>query len=396
MHNTTLSSSAPAAPARVHLGYLDGLRAVAALWVLVSHAWLQVWPVDYNHLPIGWTWRLTGWMLYAHFAVDLFIVLSGFCLMLPVVRGDGTLRGGAVRFFLKRARRILPPYYLAMGFSLLLIHLWVGQKTGTHWDISVPVTPPGLIQHLLLVQDIFHNSEINHAFWSIAVEWRIYFLFPLLVVGWKRLGGVWTTVITLAVGYLLASFQGQTPYVGSAPWYLGLFALGMLAAGIAFSPGHFWASVRGRAPWEALALGSAAVLIVICHRWGWAGSSQHFARLDFLVGCISLCLLVSASRPHPNPVSRCLSWRPLVFIGTFSYSLYLIYAPLLQVVWQYLVHPLHLGDRMTLALMIVLGGPLIVGIAYLFFLVCERPFLTTRRNETPAEVARDVALSPAP
>jgi len=75
--------------------------------------------------------------------------------MLPVIKHGGILKGGATNFFRKRARRILPPFYLAMGVSLLLISTLIGQKAGTHWDVSIPVTEKGIITHLLLIQDVF-------------------------------------------------------------------------------------------------------------------------------------------------------------------------------------------------------------------------------------------------
>src|SRR5689334_14181642 len=107
-------------PAQAHLDYLDGLRALAALFVLFCHALQSPWPYIYSRYPPPALHLFTGWLYHGHFAVDVFIVLSGFCLMLPVVRGDGTLRGGAKRFFRRRARRILPTYYGALAFSLIL------------------------------------------------------------------------------------------------------------------------------------------------------------------------------------------------------------------------------------------------------------------------------------
>ena len=139
---------------RLHLKYLDGLRAVAAVWVVLAHALAQVDP-DFGTLG---TWRAGGVIAvfsYGRFAVDLFIVLSGFCLMLPVVRRDGVMRYGSLEFLRRRGWRILPPYYLALIFSLALIWLAVGSKTGTHWDISLPVTPKSILTHLLLFQDAF-------------------------------------------------------------------------------------------------------------------------------------------------------------------------------------------------------------------------------------------------
>ena len=91
-----------------------------------------------------------------------------------------------------------------------------------------------------------------------------------------------------------------------------------------------------------------------------------------------------------------ISWKPLVFVGTFAYSIYLIHAPLVQIAWQYGVNPLHLGSLMTFIILVVAGVPLILGLSYLFFLLCERPFLNTKKHETMRELAQDAAISPAP
>ena len=91
--------SSESSPTRAHLGYVDGLRALAALYVLIGHMWLECFPIVYgpSRLPTGRFAALTGWMLYSHFAVSVFIVISGFCLALPVMRSGGRLRGGARR-----------------------------------------------------------------------------------------------------------------------------------------------------------------------------------------------------------------------------------------------------------------------------------------------------------
>src|SRR5581483_5580771 len=82
---------------------------------------------------------------YGHDAVAVFIVLSGYCLMLPVVRGGGELAGGFAGYISRRARRILPPYYVTLVVSLLLI--WsvpaLQRPSGTTWDDSLPAFTPG-------------------------------------------------------------------------------------------------------------------------------------------------------------------------------------------------------------------------------------------------------------
>src|SRR5436853_35532 len=96
------------------------------------HSNAALWRMGAAPMPGPATRHLTGWLYFGHFGVVVFIVLSGFCLMLPVVRGDGTLRGGIAAFFKRRTLRIVPPYYVAIGLSLLLIVTLIGNQTGTH------------------------------------------------------------------------------------------------------------------------------------------------------------------------------------------------------------------------------------------------------------------------
>lgn len=371
--------------------FVDGLRALAALFVVVHHAWLEVWPVDYNRYPTDLLAVLTNWMGFGHFAVSVFIVVSGFSLMLPVVRNGWALRDGTIGFLMRRARRILPPYYCAIAFSLLLIALLVGQKTGTHWDISVPVTQQSLGAHLALQQDLFGQCKINHALWSIAVEWRIYFVFPLMVFLWRRVGGVATITGTLVVSYVLAYLAGGTQWEPMVPHYLALFALGVSAAVIAVSSDARTSLARDRLPWTWITAALFALICFACWRWGqpigWPERSMLWL-LDTFVGMATAALLIGAARPHPRSIlRRALSWQPLAFTGMFSYSIYLIHAPLLQVVWQYIAHPLRFlgfGDGGELLIVLGVGIPMIVGIAYLFFRVCEQPFMSNTIAKRPA------------
>ncbi|HEX8033216.1 MAG TPA: hypothetical protein VF510_05180, partial [Ktedonobacterales bacterium] len=75
-NNNPTTSHTPHFPQQ-RLVFVDGLRALAALYVVVHHAWLEIWPVDYNRFPSGSLAVLTNWMGYGHFAVSVFIVLSG-------------------------------------------------------------------------------------------------------------------------------------------------------------------------------------------------------------------------------------------------------------------------------------------------------------------------------
>jgi peptidoglycan/LPS O-acetylase OafA/YrhL len=88
--------------------------------------------------------------------------------------------------------------------------------------------------------------------------------------------------------------------------------------------------------------------------------------------------LVALSRGDGQLSKRILSWPPIVFLGTFAYSIYLTHAFTLQLVTQYGVRPLHLAPIPTVMLTIVAGTLVSVPVAYLFFLGAERPFLNSK------------------
>ena len=115
-----------ASRARLHLAYIDGMRAVAALVVVLNHTYAQAWCAFYDQFPPPELAFLTYSLAVGHLAVSVFIVISGFCLFLPVTRNGGLLKGGTALFFQRRARRILPPYYAAVAISLLLIATVIG------------------------------------------------------------------------------------------------------------------------------------------------------------------------------------------------------------------------------------------------------------------------------
>ncbi|HEY2948957.1 MAG TPA: acyltransferase family protein, partial [Micromonosporaceae bacterium] len=86
-----VTTAAPmAAPReRARLVGLDGIRGLAALFVMVHHCWLLSYPGYPANTGPAWT----GWLLYGHLAVVVFIVLSGFSLAVSPARHDWQLGG---------------------------------------------------------------------------------------------------------------------------------------------------------------------------------------------------------------------------------------------------------------------------------------------------------------
>lgn len=379
---TALAATDSGASARTsspRLGYVDSLRALAALYVVACHCALEIWPT--NDFPHGFLGSLVNYLSFGHLAVSVFIVLSGFSLMLPVARNDYHLPWAIRGFYWRRAHRILPPYYLAMGLSLVLIWLFIGQKTGTHWDVSLPVTGRSIIEHLLLVQDVSPTdyATINHVFWSIAMECQIYLIFPLLILLWRRypplLAMSFTVVASLAllIG-LLYTWIGRLPGYGGysfVPQYIGLFGMGMFAASIYVKQTPLWRRLRDRYLWEVVAVVGVCVVLLLF-------STQQVVLLDLVVGMATVGVLLAASRPGRfNPIHTALAWRPLVWVGGFAYSIYLMHAPLLQLLWQYGLRPLRLDAVATYLALLLVGLPLIVAASWLFWWWGERPFLNT-------------------
>ena len=169
--------------AKPRLDYLDGVRALAALAVVYTHTFFCVW---YNTGLHGFVVDIYRALLGST-AVVFFIVLSGFCLTLPVAQTLALPRG-PLDFYLRRARRILPPYFACLLVSIILIWALIGPDPVTLWADTGTLSWRGIWTHLLLVQDIAGDRSINYPLWTIAVEWRIYFLLPVLLWAWRRWG----------------------------------------------------------------------------------------------------------------------------------------------------------------------------------------------------------------
>jgi len=364
---------------RLHLTHVEGIRALAALTVYVNHAYAQAWNPLYEY-PSG-LFSLFSYSLQAgHLAVTVFIAVSGFCLTLPVVDAGDQLKRGAFEFFKRRARRILPPYYGALALALLLIATVIGEPTRTIWDVPLGLDWVAVVSHSLLLQDFFGTGKINYAFWSIATEWHIYFLFPLFVWGVRRYGVLPVTIAAMLAGYLIRFGFDGTRIVRGSPQYLGMFALGMLAAYVVRSPKP--AFQRARAwRWGIFALLNLAVVLVLCVHWGYRAPEPYFPYLDLPMGLIAMSILIYSTVNPNSLLTNLLNVKPIVFIGTFSYSVYLLHAPLLQLLWQYVLSPLGL-DHGSIFVALLTGGALMtLLVSYGFFKVCEEPFMTKQSVE---------------
>lgn len=367
---------------RLRLAYLDGLRGLAAGYVVMFHSVL-----GFSGNELTGPWRLLRRVFaFGHEAVAIFIVLSGYCLMLPVARARPerfTLQLG--RFISRRARRILPPYFVALLASLLLIATVPALRTpatGTIWDDSLPGLDLGaVVSHLLLVHNWFPrwSVQINGPLWSVASEWQIYFFFPLLLLPiWRRFGMLGALLVAALLGYLpLLLFPN--PATSAVSWYLLLFAFGMAAAAIGFSEQALARKLRADAQWRLLSAG----LWGFCAAFGLGLSKVWFSwkpLTDVLVGLATATLLVYLTACAAAPTVRqrslfsMLSARPLVAVGHFSYSLYLSHLPVMALCY-FALTPLRWTPGPFALLLLGVSSCASLAVAYAFHLAFERPFM---------------------
>jgi peptidoglycan/LPS O-acetylase OafA/YrhL len=375
-----------------HLLFLDGIRGLAALFVTVHHMWLQLWPQLYHIRPSGLMLPLTGWLGYGHFGVTVFIVLSGFSLAYSAALRNQITHINKKDFYLRRARRILPPYYFALLLSCLLATTIIAKPTRTHWDVAVPLTIPGLLSHLFMMQDLFYVSQINHTFWSVALEWKLYFLFPIVLVACFKIGPFITSAACTIIGYVALVLLHGTSYNNFPIHFFGLFAMGTAGALLVASHHTRWQQICQSHLVTWIGAGSVVLIVFL----SWAHYLRGLFYTDFFVALATVVGLMKMLVGRWSLVKAALAWKPLAFVGSFAYSLYLIHAPLIQFVWQYAVHPLGLSKNAEFFLLVLVGIPLILMCAYAFYLVCERPFIRAKRSsQTKTALSYQPAFSRA-
>ena len=355
--------------ARPRFDFTDGLRALAAIAVSIYHAALFTGGSGEFLASFPIAGRLLG---LGTLAVPVFIVLSGFVLMLPVARSSSLeLRGGLREFVKRRARRILPPYFISLAIFATTIGLVPALQTGhgTEWDSKVPITLGGLVSHLFLVHNLDPAwiYQINGPAWSVATEWQIYFLFPLVLLPlWRRFGSVVAVGTAIALG--VATMVLLPSIAPAHPWFLGLFAMG---AGAAWMTHH--AELRRAGAMTVLAAVIAIVLTIGVHVV-WVSETACGAAIALLLYWLSL----NARAGRSTRAARILSYRPLVRISIGSYSLYLVHSPVLAA-GNIALLDLEMPYPARLLVMFVVVLPLSWLAGWIFFRLVERHFLTTHQ-----------------
>lgn len=325
-----LSSIADGGRESHRTAYIDGLRAVAVLAVVASHAAIN---------------KNSGWRLGAH-GIDLFFVISGFCLAYPTLRHlyeRGQSQFDVALFAAHRITRILPPYYIAIALLLGVVWLFrVTQHQLPPPEYLSPATGSDILHQML-----FFDGQVQfttQTFWTLAVEFRWYLFFPIALLLWVRSPRAFVALIVLAV------ISAATRLANLDLTILPAFLLGIIAADIRVRFARI-------APFALLAF-------IPLLSWAVWLQPPYIPGTNFFHPAWQLsafALVVAGALPV---VRAALSFRPFALIGTASYSVYLVHLPAIGIAEEFGCPPL-----------LSAGIGVAAGVA--FWYVAERPLLSS-------------------
>jgi len=358
---STTGMTSPLPSAARHIPSLDGIRAVSFMLVFAAHAGVITF-------------------ISVDFGVTVFFFLSGF-LITTLMRSEFD-RNGSVNirhFWLRRALRILPPFYLvALAATLIALILY---PPGT-------VYAPAMTAELLFYANYWGIYGINReapgtgVVWSLAVEEQFYLLFPLLYILIQKLRvprseqarllwGFCVLILAWRCALVMAMHSESTRIYIATDTRVDSVLFGCALA--------VWNNPVLDEPtgspglWKFLLLPAALAALLISFlvqgtvfRETWYFSIQ---------GAALTLVFIAAIRFHTWPLFRFLNWRPVVFIGTLSYSLYLVHDVLLRTVAR-LWPQSHAWQRAVISLAASVVA------AWAIYVLVEKPCARLRKRLT--------------
>ncbi len=385
------------APASHHLDALTGVRALAALWVLMFHSWLAAGSPRLHVRALDCTpLAQFGWL-----GLDVFFVLSGFLLtrqsMLKQAEriaqpGEGRLAAAFGERYLtylrRRILRVYPAYYACLAILLIL------GATGIYMHLPGKLE---LLLHLFMVHNLVEKyiATINGVFWTLPFEWHFYLVFPLLFVLLRR-HGAWA-VYTLAIACVVASKLVVMATNDGFPQVLLTIRLDTFAAGMCAGA---WAATRPLARRHASIAFWLGLCVLFATPWVYAdymnvghyyATAKGWLRPQWIQLGICLTLLGLTGERHRGVAL--FDNRIAVAIGLVSYSMYLVHVPILELLQLHQLVPARAAATQRAWLgTVAIALPVILLVSALSWRYIERPFQDAGSSADPERAARGVAL----
>ena len=337
--------------ARFDTVWLDGLRGVAVMLVVLNHAPLVVRNLHIE--PTGFALGedlLTLLDYLGRVGIQLFFCITG-CLfaktLMPVQEVDWVI------FFFRRLRRLMPAYTVAVLVAILIVGLF--SRFDRHFASSVFQAVPKMMAfgfYPLPRIGSFETVRLLGVSWTLAFEWRFYLFIPLIFVlaRWAKSHG---TVAIAVVTAMLLMVEGMGVWL--------FFAVGAMA-----SPLTMVEPTRSQRATARMAM--IVVLSSMFLNWSVVDQTRILQGLHVLV--LFTCVVVA--RP------RLLFERSLVAIGTFSYSLYLLHVMLLFSIFGFF--NIHIVDVASLSpfsftLLLCIAIAIVAACSAVSYLCLERRFV---------------------
>jgi peptidoglycan/LPS O-acetylase OafA/YrhL len=330
---------------------IEGLRAIAVGLVLMFHAY----GTPFSGGFVG---------------VDVFFVISGFLITDILVREHSTTgRVSILGFYGRRVRRILPASALVVVATVIATYSFLGFLTGN--DVAVAAKWTAVFAanvHFGFVGTDYFGSRLPPSpllhMWSLGVEEQFYLVWPalfLVLVLIARGTGHRRALAASLIAIIAASLVWSVVQTSADPtWaYFSPFTrAGELGVGALVA-------VLGPAIHQRLKPRWAAEVLAACGLAGIASgalvlnSSTPYPGAVIAWPVISTALVIAAGCTEIQTlVERCLSLRPMQWLGARSYSLYLWHWPILTIAAQYVVHPMSGWQTTGLLLLTVMASTL--------------------------------------
>ena len=342
------------APHTSHMQYrpeIDGLRSVAVLPVILSHAGFKIFRGGF----VG---------------VDVFFVISGFLITSILLAETSQGRFSLLTFYERRARRILPALFVVMAACLPVAYWGMLPNEFKNFGQSLVATSLFANNVLLMVTSGYWSlaSEFKPLLhtWSLGVEEQFYILFPLLLMLCRR----WRPAALMALFALLALLSLAAAEWGSRAWPNAAFYLlptrawellmGSMAAALPLLRPQPVLSAGLR---QSLSLAGLAMIVVSVLTFD---ESVPSPSLLILLPTLGAVLIIVCATPG-TWVQRLLASKVPVTIGLISYSAYLWHQPLFAFARVLEVEAPQPGLMLGLS-------AVTLGLAYLSWRFIEAPF----------------------